>query len=188
MRVFFSLWRRRGKVCLSAQTIAVVRTAKWRWRRGRRGRFSYEKSLQNLPQNASFCNPLIISVLKMADRLTAIFGSRFANLRGEICQISPFKLLSNHLWYGRNYEKSLQNENPPRAESRLRGYQKYYQCQSTSYLKMCGMNSWSPRRHVRNSWAVPADSLESTLMPISRSWRTRSPFLMKSSEPQFMYM
>ncbi len=37
------------------------------------------------------------------------------------------------------------------------------------FLKRWGMNSWSPRRQVRNSWAVPGDSLESTLMPSSRS-------------------
>ena len=56
------------------------------------------------------------------------------------------------------------------------------------FLKRWGMNSWSPRRQVRNSWAVPADSLESTLMPSSRNCLTMSALLMKSSSPQFIYI
>lgn len=54
------------------------------------------------------------------------------------------------------------------------------------FLNRWGMNSWRPRRQVRNSWPVPADSDASTLMPSSRKLSTMGWLLIKSSEPQFM--
>ena len=54
------------------------------------------------------------------------------------------------------------------------------------FLKRWGMNSWRPRRQVRNSWPVPADSEASTLMPSSRKLSTMGWLLTKSSLPQFI--
>ena len=66
--------------------------------------------LQNGLIGGWFCKCLKISILKIAWSLTANLGEKFANLKGEICQISPRNLPSNSLGWPKTIEKSWQNK------------------------------------------------------------------------------